>query len=127
MSDSFDTLTLTCRKLSIIDYSVDMSVGVYDEEKRKTQNVVFTVDVWVPMADGADSYWDYTAIVQAVDAIVAGGHVGLQEEIHTLLFERLFADKRVRAVRILTKKTQALARAAAAAVETFRFNPDFQA
>ncbi len=124
MLPSLENLTLACRKLSILDYPVDMHIGVYDEEKGHTQPVVFTVDVWVSLTDETQNYWDYTTIVKAVDAIVASGHIGLQEEIHEALFEALFADDMVCAARILTKKTKALAGAAAAAVETFKFHPN---
>ncbi|MDO4936534.1 MAG: dihydroneopterin aldolase, partial [Sutterellaceae bacterium] len=99
-------------------------IGVYDEEKGHTQPVIFTVDVWVPLTDEAQNYWDYTTVVKAVDAIAKSGHIGLQEEIHEALFQALFADDNVCAVRILTKKTKALSGGAAAAVETFKFTPN---
>ena len=123
MFESLESLTLNCRKLSIIDYRVDMHVGVYAQEKGHSQPVLFTVDVWVARTDDVENYWDYTTIVKAIDSIVASGHIGLQEEIHDALLNGLFADRRVKAARILTKKTKAVTYAAAAAVETFRINP----
>lgn len=123
MFPSLENLTLACRKLSIVDYQVDMHVGVYEQEKGRTQPVVFTVDVWVEMSEAGGNYWDYTAIVKAVDTLVASGHIDLQEEIHDSLLKALFADTHVCAARILTKKIKALPNAAAACVETFKFNP----
>lgn len=125
MFESLESLTLNCRKLSIIDYQVDVHVGIYAQEKGHSQPVLFTVDVWVERSDTIKNYWDYTTIVKAINHLVASGrHIGLQEEIHDALLDTLFSDCRVKAARILTKKTKAVTYAAAAAVETFRINPN---
>ncbi len=102
-----------------------MHIGVYDEEFDRSQSVVFTVDVWVPQDLESDNYWDYTTVIKAIQSIVASGHIGLQEEVHDSLFKMLFSDQRVRAVRILTKKIEAVHGAAAASVTSMRLNPDF--
>lgn len=120
-----ELLSATCRMCSIEDLVVDMHIGAYDSERSRTQPVVFTVDVWTPMTppESLASVYDYTVVIDAVERVAARGHIDLQESVHELIYDELFADPMVLAARIRTAKPQAYAKAAAAAVQSFRINP----
>lgn len=128
MSRIFESLALACRKHTVADYRLMLPIGILDAEHGRLQEVLFTVDVWTALPQAPDpagktAFWDYTAIVRAIDAAAAArAHTALQEDLHEAVFASLFADSRVCAARVLTQKTAAWSNARAAAVETFRLN-----
>lgn len=124
MTQIFDHLLLSCRKLSVFDYSIDMFIGAYDVERLQPQPVVFNIDVWVRTADSdadtLEGVYDYTLIPQAVDAVVADGHIDLQETLVDAIADRLMIDPRVQAVRVASQKPQAYPNCRAIGVELFK-------
>lgn len=114
-----ETLSALCRMCSILDYRVDMHIGLLDHERGHTQPVIFTIDVW----SDPRAFYDYCAIVQAIEEVACGAHIDLQETVHERILERLLANPTVCAARIRTVKTDAFAHAAGASVQTFRMNP----
>ena len=124
MTQIFDHLLLSCRKLSVFDYSINMFIGAYDVERLQPQPVVFNIDVWVRTADSdadtLEGVYDYTLIPQAVDAVVADGHIDLQETLVDAIADRLMIDPRVQAVRVASRKPQAYPNCRAIGVELFK-------
>ncbi|HBC69692.1 MAG TPA: diguanylate cyclase, partial [Sutterella sp.] len=82
---ALDDLALTCRKLSIIDYEVSLSIGVTAEERAGAQPVLISVDVWVPrpaiVTDALASTYDYTQITRIIDETVTARSFRLQETL----------------------------------------------
>ena len=124
MPSIFDTLTLTCRRLTLANNSTQVHIGAYDCEHGHTQPVIFDIDVWIPLASSTgfdlEEVYDYTCIAAAVEEVIARGHIELQETLADEILSILMRDNRVKAVRIRTKKTLACEKAEAIAVETFR-------
>lgn len=124
MTYVFDQLLTTCRKLSVFDYRTDMSIGAYDSERTQTQPVIFNVDVWVLKTDSSgttlDAVYDYTLIPQAIDTVIAQGHIDLQETVVDQVADALLADPRVRAVRVASQKPLAYPNCRSIGVEIFK-------
>lgn len=127
MTQVLDSLATQCRLHILSNYRVEMDIGVYAQEYGRKQPVVFTVEVWTELPDvrttNGNDCWDYAVIAPMIDEISRSTKLRLQEDLHEALFSKLFADKRVRACRILTQKTAVYENGACAGVQTFRFNP----
>jgi len=126
MSSLFETLTLTCRRIVLEDFQVDMEIGAHAEEHGRTQPVFVTIEAWVPFeystatGDNLDEVYSYSVLSQIVTETVSEGHICLQETFGDRLLDRILADKRVAAARVKTAKLHACVGAKAVAVETFR-------
>ena len=128
----FQTLSLTCRKITLNDYRTRIRIGAYDHERRAAQPVSVTVELWVTYINGTvyrtgslDEVYDYTLITHTIEEVAAAGHIDLQEDLVDQVITALMADDRVRAVRVRTAKPQACDAAESVSVETFRVK-DFQ-
>ena len=64
--------------------------------------------------------YDYTAIPQAVDAVIAQGHIDLQETLVDAIAAKLLCDPRLLAVQIASCKREAMLDAEGVGVEVFR-------
>ena len=121
-----DELALTCRKLSIIEYELSLSIGVTAEERSSAQPVLLSVDVWVPrpdsVTDAISSTYDYTQITRVIDETVTARSFCLQETLIETIASKILRDSSVRAVRVRSLKTRAIDKCAGAAVEIFRTN-----
>lgn len=121
-----ENLSLTCRKLSIIDYEVSLLIGVSKAERSAAQPVKISVDVWVPASaivnDAISCTYDYTLITQVIDETVTASSFCLQETLIERIAARILSDSAVRAIRVRSCKTQAIDKCAGAAVEIFRLN-----
>jgi FolB domain-containing protein len=121
-----DELTLTCRKLSIIDYELSLSIGVAAEERSGAQPVLLSVDVWVPrpaiVTDAISSTYDYTQITGVIDEVVTARSFCLQETLVETIASKILLNSAVRAIRVRSCKTRAIDKCAGAAVEIFRLN-----
>ena len=120
----FQTLSLTCRKITLNDYRTRIRIGAYDHERRAAQPVSVTVELWVTYRFGEqkrlDEVYDYTLITHTIEEVAAAGHIDLQEDLVDQVITALMADDRVRAVRVRTAKPQACDAAESLSVETFR-------
>lgn len=125
----FQTLSLTCRKITLNDYRTRIRIGAYDHERRAAQPVSVTVELWITYRFGEqkrlDEVYDYTLITHTIEEVAAAGHIDLQEDLVDQVITALMADDRVRAVRVRTAKPQACDAAESVSVETFRAK-DFQ-
>ena len=72
------------------------------------------------LADRLAAAYDYRALPQAVDAAVASGHIELQETLVEAVADALWADTRVKAVRVQSTKPEAYPNCDGISVETFR-------
>ncbi|GEM_PF-5604926 len=123
---ALDDLALTCRKLSIIDYEVSLSIGVTAEERAGAQPVLISVDVWVPrpaiVTDALASTYDYTQITRIIDETVTARSFRLQETLVETIASKVLHNSAVRAIRVRSCKTRAIDKCAGAAVEILRLN-----
>ena len=117
---------IDCRRLFLRNFEVDISIGVYEFEKQKTQRVLFNVDLYVPLAqttpqtDNLDEVLDYDFIRNTVKDRLTQGHVQLQETLCDDLAERLLAHPLVRAVCLSTQKIDVYPDCESVGVEVFR-------
>ncbi len=116
-------LALRCFKLTLKNYRLPAHIGALAEEHGRTQPVVVTIDVWVEktaLHDDLAAAYDYRALPAAVDAVVAAGHVELQETLVEAAAETLMKDPRVQAVRVQSTKPEAYPNCDGISVEVFR-------
>ena len=124
MTELQDLLLTHCRRIRLEDYSAQARIGALESEKHHTQEVIFTIDVWVEDtsldADELDCVYDYRAIVQAIEDTLLLGHIALQETLANHIAQAILSDSRVVATRIRTRKTCAIAKAKSIGIEIFR-------
>lgn len=107
------------------DWVIDCNIGVYAEEKGVTQKVRLSVDAYLApdvraARDDMDTVPSYTDIIDAVNAITAGGHINLIETFAEAIAEHCLADPRIEALRVRIEK---LERGPVRGVEIFRTRP----
>ena len=97
-----------CRRLFLRRLTLNARIGVHDFEQQDTQRLWVDVSLWVPLArstpqaDHIGEVVDYDFVRAEAQAIVAQGHVQLQETIVDTLAERLLAHPAVQAGRVAT-------------------------
>lgn len=123
MSDIFDELRLTCRRLTLNRYHKEAAIGALTKEHGRTQPVILTIDVWVGNTlknDRLNAVYDYRLLPAAADTVIAAGHIELQETLVERIAQTLLADDRVRAVRVYSVKPEAYENCDGIGVEIFR-------
>ena len=124
MTGLTEFLLTQCRKIHLADYKTQAHIGVVDWEKTRSQEMLFTIDVWVKghavLDDDIASVYDYRAVPKAVETVLASGHIQLQETLAEHIATVLLGDTRVLAVRVQTQKTEAVKQAAGIGIEIFR-------
>ena len=101
---------MSCRRLFLRDYAVNINIGVHDFEKQGEQRVLFNVDLYVPLAlstpkdDRLDEVVDYDFIRRSIVERVARGHIHLQETLADDVLKLMLAHPNVRAARVSTEK-----------------------
>lgn len=121
---TFETeLRDTCFRLTLTDYRVKAQIGALTWEHGRTQPVILTIDAWVKKTlsdDRLNVAFDYRALPEAVDAVIASGHIELQETLVERVAEKLLSDPRLEAVRVQSTKPEAYPGSSGISVETFR-------
>ena len=118
-----------CRRLFLRDYAVPVRIGAHDFERDAPQQVVFNVDLYVPLAlstpsrDHLDEVVDYDFIRSTIRDRVARGHVDLQETLADDLLRLLLAHPGVRAARVSTAKPDVYPDCLEVGVEVFGICP----
>ncbi len=131
-ADAELALLRRCRRLFLKRLSLDAQIGVHDFEQRGTQRLWVDVSLWVPLqqstpqTDALAEVVDYDFVRSEAHAIVARGHVQLQETIVDALAERLLAHPAVVAVRVATSKPDVYPDTEAVGVEVFRLKSNTQ-
>jgi 7,8-dihydroneopterin aldolase/epimerase/oxygenase len=120
---------MDCRRVFLLDYEVNINIGVHDFEKRAEQRVLINVDLYVPLAettpthDTLDEVVDYDFIRRSVAERVARGHIHLQETLVDDLAALMLAHPKVRAVCVSTQKPDVYPDCRSVGVEVFRMKP----
>ncbi len=112
------------RRVFVRDMVVLAAIGVHPHEHGGAQRVRVNVDFEV--ADGGDGadrlsrVVDYGRVVEAVRAIVAGGHIKLVETLAERICAVCLADARVLRVRVRVEKLDVYADVGSVGVEVER-------
>jgi 7,8-dihydroneopterin aldolase/epimerase/oxygenase len=120
------------RHVFLHDLLLHAAIGVYSQEKGRTQRIRVNVDLGVTddgarelsrPAVGRDELArvvDYAVIARRVRDIVAAGHVQLVETLAERLAEACLEDARVQLARVRVEKLDVLPDGASAGVEVER-------
>lgn len=111
-------------RIFIRDMTVDMGIGILDEEKTRTQKVRVNVDAEIESrsASSRDEIEDtvsYDLIVQAILRHTGDGHVNLAETLAERIADSCLACKGIKNVRVRVEKPD-IYPFAVAGVEIFR-------
>ena len=124
-----DKLLLTCRRLFLRGFTVQVHIGIHDFELHAAQRIVLDVDLYVsmqgtsPKDDRIDEVVDYDFIRAVVHARIAQGHINLQETLCDDILNRLLEHTGVMAARVSTCKPDVYPDCEAVGVEAFRAKP----
>ncbi|QLP97625.1 MAG: dihydroneopterin aldolase [Rhodoblastus sp.] len=97
----------TLERVFLRDLVVDMSIGVYDRERKRKQPARFTVEVDLAPVEGETSFADvftYDVIIDHIRALAAHGHHDLVETLADDVARAALGHKRARAVRVVVEK-----------------------
>ena len=113
------------RHVFVRDLELEANIGVYKREKGKFQPVRINVDLTVEETDGEvgdklENVVDYGAVVDAIKAILAQGHLNLVETLAEKIAAHCLSDKRVKVARVRIEKLNVIAEAASVGVEIER-------
>lgn len=95
--------------LFLTDHEVSARIGIHDFEKTAPQRLLINVSLAIRgVADGDDlaDTTDYDFLRQTTAAIIAQGHIGLQETICTKLLDACRARPDVAAALVSTEKPE---------------------
>lgn len=112
-----------CRRIILKNIRRDLFIGAYDNEKEARQPVVINIELFVTTDhenDDLNNTYNYDLAVEAVDRLIDGPHIDLQETLIDKIAQDLLTDKRVCAVLVRSEKTQAYPTVDSAGVEIFR-------
>ena len=101
------TSVKTLERVFLRDLVVDMSIGVYDRERRRKQPARFTVEVDLEPAEGEVAFADvftYDVVIDHIRALAAHGHHNLVETLADDVARAALGHKRARAVRVVVEK-----------------------
>ena len=113
------------RHVFVRDLELNANIGVYHREKGQLQPVRINVDLTVEethgeIGDKLENVVDYGAVVDAIKAILAGGHLNLVETLAEKIAAHCLLDKRVRVARVRIEKLKIIAEAQSVGVEIER-------
>jgi len=112
-------------KIIVNDLLLQPVIGVYDEERKRGQNVVLTLTLWSDLQaagksdDLADTV-DYGQLADEISDLAEGSSFNLLEGLAEEIAARSLAKENVARVRVSLKKPAALPRAESAEVEINR-------
>tara|TARA_S200000501_G_scaffold348648_1_gene364022 strand:+ start:1091 stop:1483 length:393 start_codon:yes stop_codon:yes gene_type:complete len=118
---------INCRRIFLKNYKVLSNIGVHDFEHKKKQNVLFNVELFVPItlstsnSDDINEVVDYDYIRGTIDKLIKKGHTKLQETLCDGIAELLLSHPKVKAVLISTQKPDIYDDCESVGVEIFRF------
>lgn len=112
-------------RILIRDLKLDMSIGIYEEERGKTQPVVVNIILDVTTNKGRtlnaiEEVVSYEHIVRKIQEISNSGHYDLIEKFAEEIAEECLKDSRIRRLEITTLKTSAIAETTGVGVKISR-------
>lgn len=113
------------RHVFVRDLELEANIGVYRREKGRLQPVRINIDLTVEetageVGDRLENVVDYGAVVEAVKAILASGHLNLVETLAEQIAAHCLTDSRVKVARVRIEKLQVVPEAASVGVEIER-------
>ncbi|KQQ32593.1 diguanylate cyclase [Duganella sp. Leaf126] len=115
-----------CRRLFLRNYEVMINIGVYEFEKKGEQRLLINVALYIPLAESTPSHdqleevVDYDFIRDTIAALMARGHVQLQETLCDDIVRAMLAHPRVRAANVSTMKPDVYPDCEGVGVEVFK-------
>ena len=108
--------------LHIRDLTLDMSIGVYEDEKKNRQPVIINVRAHcdMPKNMGGDDYANvpcYKTITDDITTMVQTGHIELVETLCQKIATVCFDDNRIQSVWVKVEKPNAIANTNTVGVE----------
>lgn len=129
MNAGVDHLLADCRRIFFRDLSLQVSIGFHARELRAPQQVLVDIDLYVPLAlttphhDQVTEVLDYDFVHQGVLRLASARHYNLQETLLEAITDLLFAEPRVRALRVSTAKPGGYTDCRLVGIEIFRSRP----
>ncbi len=111
------------RHVFVRDLEINAYIGIYEQEKVKSQKVIVNIDLSVKEGSGDDDIShvvSYEVVVKKVEAIVAAGHTNLVETLCEKIAESCLKDARVMAARVRVEKPDIIPNARSVGVEIER-------
>jgi 7,8-dihydroneopterin aldolase/epimerase/oxygenase len=115
-----------CRKIFLKNYVLPINIGVHDFEKIAPQRIVINVELYVslakttPSGDDLAEVLDYDFIRETLKAILARGHIQLQETLCDAFISALMNNPLVIAARVSSEKPDVYIDCEAVGIEIFR-------
>jgi 7,8-dihydroneopterin aldolase/epimerase/oxygenase len=126
MKPSMFELQQQCRKIFLKNYVLPINIGVHDFEKIAPQRIVINVELYVslakttPSGDDLAEVLDYDFIRETLKAILARGHIQLQETLCDAFISALMNNPLVIAARVSSEKPDVYIDCEAVGIEIFR-------
>jgi dihydroneopterin aldolase len=121
-----ESLALTCRRMFLRNYEININIGIHEFEKKGEQRVLINVDLYVPLEESTPSHdrleevVDYDFMRRSIAERVAKGHIHLQETLCDDVLSAMLSHPKVRAARVSTAKPDVYPDCESVGVEVFR-------
>lgn len=121
-----ESLALTCRRMFLRNYEININIGIHEFEKKGEQRVLINVDLYVPLEQSTPSHdrleevVDYDFMRRSIAERVAKGHIHLQETLCDDVLSAMLSHPKVRAARVSTAKPDVYPDCESVGVEVFR-------
>lgn len=122
-----DSTLKNCRHIILKDIQKNMMIGAYEHEKLAPQPVLINVELFVKTSleqDCLENAYNYDEVMKAIDTVLAGGHIQLQETLVESIAQQLLENPLVQAVLVRSEKTNAYEQVKSAGVEIFKVRHD---
>ncbi|MFN4277183.1 MAG: dihydroneopterin aldolase [Ferrovibrio sp.] len=122
---AFTEASQPARRVFVRDLLLDALIGIYPEERVKSQKILINLELWVAETPGEsprsyDEVVCYEQLVKRTKMLLAEGHIDLVETLAERLAALCLADERVLRTRVRVEKPEAIAEAAGVGVEIER-------
>ena len=119
---------VSCRRVHITELRIEGSIGVYEHEKQALQPIVVTLaldisDHYDGRSDAIGDVYDYDKAINAVNTVIAAGHVNLLETLAERICEACLEDPCVSFVRVRVEKPAVLENCRGVGIEIARGVP----
>ncbi len=128
MSNLLNENLNNCRCIFFKDIKCSASIGIHPHELESKQELVINLEIYIKISDSASvtdnikDTLDYDKINDGVIQIVNKKHYSLQETLIDIIADFCISQNNVKAVRVLTAKTQAYKNCGSVGIEVFKWN-----